>query len=76
MLKKYAAMGLGALIALAPLAVLPQAAQAATEKAMTHSTKMHSGSHKSQMRHRSSMSKHPARESAHHMHSMRTAPKS
>ena len=39
MLNKYLAMGLGALIALAPLVVLPQAAQAATEKAMTHSMK-------------------------------------
>jgi hypothetical protein len=65
MLKKYAAMGLGALIALAPLAVVPQAAQAATETPM-----MHSGSHKSHMRHKSGMSKHHARSSAHHMHKM------
>jgi len=76
MLNKYAAMGLGALIALAPLAVLPQAAQAATEKAMTHSTKAHTGSHKSHMRHKSSTSKHHARSSAHHMHKKMTAPKS
>jgi hypothetical protein len=75
MLKKYAAMGLGALIALAPLAVLPQAAQAATETPMVHS-----GSHKSHVRHKSGMSKHHARSSAHHMHKMMhkkpTAPKS
>jgi hypothetical protein len=74
MINKYVAMGLGALIALAPLAVLPQAAQAATDTAAPMAKPMHTGSHRSHVRRKGNTSAHRARASAHHMHSMHTAP--
>jgi hypothetical protein len=67
MINKYLAMGLGALIAIAPVAALAQADTTMAKPA-------HTGSHKSHMRHKASMSKHHARSSAHHMHKKKTAP--
>ncbi len=74
MINKYVAMGLGALIALAPLAALPQAAQAATDTTMASPAKAHMGSHRGHVRRKGNTSAHRARASAHHMHSMRKAP--
>ena len=74
MINKYVAMGLGALIALAPLAVLPQAAQAATDTTMASPATGHTGSHRGHVRRKGNTSADRARASAHHMHSMRKAP--
>jgi hypothetical protein len=76
MINKYVAMGLGALIALAPLAVLPQAAQAQTDTttAAPMAKPAHTGSHRSHVRRKGNTAAHRARASAHHMHKMRTAP--
>jgi hypothetical protein len=74
MINKYVAMGLGALIAVAPLAVLPQAAQAQTDTAAPMAKPMHTGSHRSHMRRKGNTAADRARASAHHMHHMRTAP--
>jgi hypothetical protein len=75
MINKYVAMGLGALIALAPVAALAQeqVAQASTDTSMASPTKGHTGSHKGHHRRKASTSKHRARASAHHKHKM-TAP--
>ena len=75
MINKYLAMGLGALIAVAPMAVLPQAAQAQTDTAAPMAKPMHTGSHRSHMRRKGRTAADRARASAHHMHHMRTAPK-
>jgi hypothetical protein len=74
MINKYVAMGLGALIALAPVAVLPQAAQAQTDTAAPMAKPMHTGSHRSHVRRKGNTAAERARASAHHMHKMRTAP--
>jgi hypothetical protein len=78
MINKYVAMGLGALIALAPLAVLPQAAQAQTDTTtaapMASPATGHTGSHRGHVRRKGNTAGHRARASAHHMHKMRTAP--
>jgi hypothetical protein len=75
MINKYVAMGLGALIAVAPLAVLPQAAQAQTDTAAAPAAApAHTGSHRRHIRRKGHTSAERARASAHHMHHMRTAP--
>ncbi len=76
MVNKLAAIGLTAVIALSPLAALAetdQLAQAAPAAGAAPAATP-TGSYKSQMRHRSNMSKERARAGAHHMHQMRTAP--
>ena len=74
MINKYVAMVLGALIALAPLAVLPQAALAATATTMASPATGHTGSHRGHVRRKGNTAAHRARASAHHVHKMRTAP--
>jgi hypothetical protein len=78
MLNKFAAIALGAVIALSPLAAFAetdqQLAQAAPAATGTSSATAPSGSFKSQMRHRSNMSKERARASAEHMRKMRHTP--
>ena len=77
MINKYFAMGLGALIALAPVAVsAQQLAQAATDSttSMAPSTAGHTGSHRGHQRRKGHTAGHRARASAHHMHKMKTAP--
>ena len=73
MTSKFAAIGLGALIALAPLATLAQTAPTAPAATEAKPMAAPSGSHKSQMRH---MTKQHARAGAHHMHKMGTTPAS
>ena len=77
MINKYVAMGLGALIALAPVAAVAQeqVAQAATpDTSMASPAAGHTGSHRGHMRRKGNTAGHRARASAHHMHKMRTAP--
>ena len=76
MINKYVAMGLGALIALAPVAALAQeqVAQAATDTTMAAPTKAHTGSHRGHQRRKGNTAGHRARASAHHKHSMHKAP--
>ena len=77
MINKYVAIGLGALIALAPVAAVAQeqVAQAATDTTAAPMAKpMHTGSHRSHMRRKGNTAAERARASAHHMHKMRTAP--
>ena len=76
MTSKFAAIGLGALIALAPLATLAQTAPTAPAATEAKPMAAPSGPHKSQMRHTSNMSKQHARAGAHHMHKMGTTPAS
>jgi hypothetical protein len=71
MINKYVAIGLGALIALAPVAAVAQTPAADTSMA---SPAKHTGSHRSHLRRQGNTSKDRARASAHHMHHMRTAP--
>ncbi len=75
MINKYVAMGLGAFIALAPVAALAQeqVAQAATDTttAAPMAKPAHTGRH---VRRKGHTAGHRARASAHHMHKMRTAP--
>jgi hypothetical protein len=74
MINKYVAMGLGALIALAPVASV-QVAQAATDStSMAAPATGHTGSHRGHMRRKGNTAGHRARASAHHMHKMSTAP--
>jgi hypothetical protein len=74
MINKYVAMGLGALIALAPVAALAQeqVAQAATDTnpSMASPTKGHTGSHRGHHRRKGNTAGHRARASAH----QKTAP--
>ena len=72
MTNKFAAIGLGTLIALAPLATLAQTAPTAPAATGAQPMAAPSGSHRSQMRHRSNMSRQHARAGAHHMHKMGT----
>jgi hypothetical protein len=81
MLKKFVAIGLGAVIALAPLAAvaqteqLAQAAPAATDTGAAPMAKpAHTGSHRGHVRRKGNTAGHRARASAHHMHHMRTKP--
>ena len=76
MTNRFAAIGLGALIALAPLATLAQTAPTAPAATEAKPMAAPAGSHRSQMRHRSNMSREHARAGAHHMHKMGTAPAS
>jgi hypothetical protein len=79
MINKYVAMGLGAFIALAPVAAVAQeqVAQADTTTAAPmatpapHATR---GSHRRHTRRQARTAAHHARASAHHMHKMSTAP--
>ncbi len=76
MVKRFAMIGLTAVIALSPLAALAetdQLAQAAPAAGAAPAPAP-AGSYKSQMRHRSDTSKERARASAEHMRKMRTAP--
>jgi hypothetical protein len=85
MLNKFVAIGLGAVIALAPLAAvaqteqLAQAAPAATDTTPPAAKSMakpaHTGSHRGHVRRKGNTAGHRARASAHHMHHMRTNPK-
>ena len=77
MINKYVAMGLGALIALAPVAALAQeqVAQASTDStSMAAPTKSHTGSHRGHVRRKGNTAGHRARASAHHVHKKMTAP--
>jgi hypothetical protein len=78
MIDKYLAIGLGALIALAPVAAVAQVqvAQATTDQgtSMAAPTQGHTGSHRGHRRRKSRTAGHRARASAHHMHKKRTAP--
>ena len=78
MINKYVAMGLGALIALAPVAALAQeqVAQAATDTSpsMASPTKGHTGSHRGHQRRKGNTAGHRARASAHHRHHQKAAP--
>ena len=77
MTSKFAAIGLGALIALAPFATLAQTAPTAPAATEAKPMAAPSGPHKSQMRNTSTMSKqHAARAGAHHMHKVGTTPAS
>ncbi len=76
MVKRFAAIGLAAIIALSPLAALAetdQLAQAAPAAGAAPAPAP-TGSYKSQMRHRSNMSKQRARAGAQHMRTMRITP--
>jgi hypothetical protein len=78
MINKYVAMGLGALIALAPVAAIAQeqVAQAATDTtpAAAPAAPAHTGSHRRHIRRKGNTAAERARASAHNMHKMRTAP--
>jgi hypothetical protein len=77
MINKYVAIGLGALIALAPVAAIAQeqVAQATdTTPAATPATPAHVGSHRRHIRRKGNTAAERARASAHHIHKMRTAP--
>ena len=85
MVNKFVAIGLGAVIALAPLAAvaqteqLAQAAPAATDttpaaKSMASPAAKHTGSHRGHIRRKGNTAGHRARASAHHIHHMRTKP--
>jgi hypothetical protein len=73
MVTKLAAIGLTAVIALSPLAALAQTDQAAPAGGASSATAP-TGTHKSQMRQRSNLSKERARASAEHMRKMRHTP--
>jgi hypothetical protein len=78
-MNKLVAIGLGAVIALAPLAAVAQTEQLA-QAAATPDTSMaspaakHTGSHRGHIRRKGNTAGHRARASAHHMHHMRTKP--
>jgi hypothetical protein len=80
MINKFVAIGLGAVIAFAPLAAVAQeqvaqAAPAATpDTSMASPTTGHMGSHRGHVRRKGNTAGHRARASAHHQHMMRTAP--
>ena len=78
MINKYVAIGLGALIALAPVAAVAQVqvAQATTDQgtSMAPLTQGHTGTHRGHQRRKGNTAPHRARASAHHVHKMRTAP--
>jgi hypothetical protein len=76
MINKYVAMGLGALIVLAPVAAMAQEQVAqATDTTMAPMAKpAHTGSHRGHVRRKGHTAGDRARASAHHIHKMRTAP--
>lgn len=74
MINKYVAMGLGALIALAPVAASAQATTDTTAPSMASPATGHTGSHRGHVRRKGNTAAHRARASAHHIHKMRTAP--
>ena len=81
MLNKFVAIGLGAVIALAPLAAVAQTEQLAqaapapdTSMAKPMATPAHTGSHRRHIRRKGNTAGDRARASAHHMHHMRTKP--
>jgi hypothetical protein len=75
MINKYVAMGLGALIALAPVVASVEVAQAATDStSMASPAKGHTGSHRGHVRRKGNTSAHRARASAHHVRKKMTAP--
>jgi hypothetical protein len=74
MINKYVAMGLGALIILAPVAASAQATTDTTAPSMASPATGHTGSHRGHVRRKGNTAAHRARASAHHMHKMRTAP--
>jgi hypothetical protein len=75
MLKTIASIFLSAAVALGPIASFAQATQSSAPAASAHAQKP-TGSYRSQMRHRSNLSKERARASAENMRHLRTAPKS
>jgi len=81
MLNKFVAIGLGAVIALAPLAAVAQTEQLAqaapapdTSMAKPMATPAHTGSHRRHIRRKGNMAGDRARASAHHKHKMKMAP--
>ena len=75
MLNKLVAMGLGAVIALAPVAVIEAQAQASTpDTSMASPAAKHTGSHRGHIRRKGNTAGHRARASAHHMHHMSKKP--
>jgi hypothetical protein len=79
MLTKFVAIGLGAVIGLAPLAAVAQTEQLAqaAPAAAPAATPAHAaggGSHRRHLRHRSNQSRERARAGAEHLRQMRTAP--
>ncbi len=78
MVKKLLAIGLGAVIALAPVAVIEAQAQAAAPDApaasMASPAAKHTGSHRGHIRRKGNTAGHRARASAHHMHHMHSKP--
>lgn len=76
MINKYVAMGLGALIALAPVAAVAQeqVAQAATDTTPAAAPAAHTGSHTRHIRRKGREAGHRARAGAHHVRKKVTAP--
>jgi hypothetical protein len=76
MVKKLLAIGLGAVIALAPVAVIEAQAQAAAtpDTSMASPAAKHTGSHRGHIRRKGNTAGHRARASAHHMHHMHSKP--
>jgi hypothetical protein len=74
MLKTIALMGLGAAISFTSLPAIAQTDQSTTPAASAPAAAAPTGSHRSQMRHRTNMSKERARASAHHMRHMQHKP--
>jgi hypothetical protein len=70
MINRYVAMGLGALIALAPVAALAQEQVAQASTSMASPTMHHTGSHRGHQRRKGNTAADRARASAHHMHHM------
>jgi hypothetical protein len=82
MLNRFAAIGLGALLGLSPLAAIAQSDSSAqpmqlVQAAPAASGTVHAGgggSHRRHLRHRSNLSKEQARAGAEHIRKMRMAP--
>jgi hypothetical protein len=74
MLKTIALIGVGTAIAFTPLPTIAQTDQSAAPAASAPAATAPTGSHRSQMRHRSNMSRERARASAHHMRHMQHKP--
>jgi hypothetical protein len=71
MLKTITLLGLGAAVAFSSLPAFAQTDQPAAPQASAPASTAPTGSHKSQIRHRASMSKERARASAHHVRHLR-----
>ena len=74
MINRYVAMGLGALIVLAPVAASAQATTDTTAPSMASPATGHMGSHRGHVRRKGNTAAHRARASAHHMHKKMMAP--